>query len=168
MLRISKFYRRDKNCFDQFLSQLRRSNFNMPLNMMKRFYSYWIHLLNILIYCVNCQQNNEIRNTTVIRFAKGVQNTSPSHSLMAPNEEGTTLLQNRVNAIVTWFQMEEGCTSLLQNKQFQPKSTAKSSIVRDAHHSRISFHAWYLNTAPTSRNVHLFYSTPFHKSSNIL
>ena len=51
--RISKVYRRDKNCCDPFLSKLRPSNFDLLLNMMERFYSYWFHLLNSLEYCIN-------------------------------------------------------------------------------------------------------------------
>ena len=47
------FYSRDINYFDQFLSKLRPLNFDLPSNMMEGFYSYWFHLLNSFIYCVN-------------------------------------------------------------------------------------------------------------------
>ena len=109
---------------------------------------------------------------TVIRFDKGVHTPFAKHFTFRFTEGskwtgGYPLLHNRVSAIVARFQMEEGCSSLFA-KQFQLKSAAKFKHCRDAPPSRKSSHPWYLLTQHTWRNVHLFYRTPFHKSSNIL
>ena len=138
MLRISQFYRRDKK------------------TILISFYQNHGHQISICPW--------------VIRFAKGEHTPFAKYLTFISTEglkrrDGTPLLQSRVSTTVAWFQMEEGCTYLLQNSSSPNQKKVQALVEMHlflAYHPMINIWTHHQKR----RNVYLFYRTPFHKSSN--